>query len=109
MPYIDSYYSRTAEAGIEARSLQEHIDTPVCVIGGGLAGISTALGLAERGIKSVLLESQQIGWGASGRNGGFVGRGFSQSALKLVKILGENTKRARLTTNRHNGVITFTF
>lgn len=90
MPYIDSYYSRTAEPGIEAASLQEHIDTPVCVIGGGLAGVSTALGLAERGVKSVLLESQQIGWGASGRNGGFVGRGFSQNALKLVKMFGEN-------------------
>ncbi len=90
MPYIDSYYSRTAQPGIEADSLQEQIDTRVCVIGGGLAGISTALGLAERGVESVLLESQQVGWGASGRNGGFVGRGFSQGALNLVKMFGEN-------------------
>ena len=70
MTYIDSYYSRTSEPGIQARPLQEHIDTPVCIVGGGLAGISTAFGLAERGVSCVLLESQQVGWGASGRNGG---------------------------------------
>jgi gamma-glutamylputrescine oxidase len=91
--YIDSYYSRTAEPGIETKSLEDDIDSPVCIIGGGLAGISTALGLAERGVKSVLLEGQKIGWGASGRNGGFVGKGFAQSALKLVKMLGENHAR----------------
>lgn len=90
MSYIDSYYSRTAEPGIEAGNLQEHVESQVCVIGGGLAGVSTTLGLVERGINSVLLEAQRIGWGASGRNGGFVGRGFSQSALKLVNMLGEN-------------------
>jgi gamma-glutamylputrescine oxidase len=90
MTYIDSYYSRTNQPGLQAPALCEQIDTPVCIIGGGLAGISTALGLAERGVKSVLLESHQVGWGASGRNGGFVGRGFSQSALKLAELLGES-------------------
>ncbi len=93
MTHIDSYYSRTAEPGIQAQVLRTEIDTPVCIIGGGLAGISTALGLAERGINCVLLEAQQVGWGASGRNGGFVGRGFSQNALKLAKTLGESHAR----------------
>ena len=62
--------------------------TRVCIIGGGLAGISTALGLAERGIPCVLLEAKRLGWGASGRNGGFVSCGFSQNALTLAKQLG---------------------
>ncbi len=90
MSYIDSYYSRTAEPGLDAEPLAAEIDIPVCIIGGGLAGISTALGLAERGTDCVLIESEQVGWGASGRNGGFVGRGFSQSAMSLVKNLGDN-------------------
>ena len=77
MTYIDSYYSRTAQPALQAEALSEQIETPVCIVGGGLAGISTALGLAERGISCVLLESRQAGWGASGRNGGFLGRGFS--------------------------------
>ena len=56
MTYIDSYYSRTAEPGLQTQKLQAQIDTPVCVIGGGLAGISTVLGLSERGISCVLIE-----------------------------------------------------
>ncbi|MFP6806212.1 MAG: FAD-binding oxidoreductase [Pseudomonadales bacterium] len=90
MAYIDSYYSRTAQVGLGAPKLQADIDVPVCIIGGGLAGISTVLGLAERRTDCVLLEAQQVGWGASGRNGGFVGRGFSQGAMNLVRILGDN-------------------
>ena len=42
----------------------------VCVVGGGIAGCSTALHLAERGYRVVLLEGSRIGWGASGRSGG---------------------------------------
>ena len=41
----------------------------VCVVGGGIAGTSTALHLAERGFDVILLEAQRIGWGASGRSG----------------------------------------
>ncbi|WP_299591818.1 FAD-binding oxidoreductase [uncultured Tateyamaria sp.] len=40
------------------------------MVGGGLTGTRTALGLAEVGARVVLLESKQIGYGASGRSGG---------------------------------------
>jgi glycine/D-amino acid oxidase-like deaminating enzyme len=44
----------------------------VAVIGGGYTGLSTALHLArDHGIEVRLLEAGRIGWGASGRNGGF--------------------------------------
>jgi len=42
----------------------------VAVVGGGLAGLSAALDLAQRGLEVVLLEADEIGAGASGRNGG---------------------------------------
>ncbi|NLZ77994.1 MAG: FAD-binding oxidoreductase, partial [Gammaproteobacteria bacterium] len=42
------------------------------VIGAGLAGSSVALHLAERGIRTVLLEADQPGAGASGRNAGHI-------------------------------------
>jgi gamma-glutamylputrescine oxidase len=87
--YIDSYYSRTAKHKLSATMLDGDIETPVCIIGGGLAGLSTALGLVERGGDCVLLEAEQVGWGASGRNGGFVASGFSENALTLAKKLGE--------------------
>lgn len=43
----------------------------VAVIGGGFTGISAALHLAEAGVNVAVLESRYVGWGASGRNGGF--------------------------------------
>jgi gamma-glutamylputrescine oxidase len=46
------------------------------VVGGGYAGLSAALELAQRGYSVVLLEAQRVGWGASGRNGGQAIVGF---------------------------------
>ena len=88
MKYIDNYYSRTKSLQVASASLGEKLSAEVCVIGGGLAGVSTALGLAERGRSAVLLEANQIGWGASGRNGGCVASGFSQNPLVLIEKLG---------------------
>jgi gamma-glutamylputrescine oxidase len=93
MSYIDSYYRRTKATLPGVESLHTDIETSVCVIGGGLAGISTALGLAERGVPCVLLEAERVGWGASGRNGGFVSSGFSQNALTLARQYGEPRAR----------------
>ncbi|MCX4162344.1 MULTISPECIES: FAD-binding oxidoreductase [Paraburkholderia] len=61
----------------------------VCIVGGGLAGLSTALGLVERGMRDVVvLEAQQVGFGASGRNGGFVFGGYSLDCADLLRTLG---------------------
>lgn len=43
----------------------------VVVIGAGFTGLSAALHLAQAGISVTVLEAKHIGWGASGRNGGF--------------------------------------
>lgn len=61
----------------------------VCIVGGGLAGLSTALGLAERGVRDVVvLEAERVGFGASGRNGGFVFGGYSLDCADLLRTLG---------------------
>ena len=44
----------------------------VAIIGGGFTGVATAVELAERGLKVAIVETNRIGWGASGRNGGQV-------------------------------------
>ena len=44
----------------------------ILVVGGGLLGLSTALTLAEGGASVALVEREEIGFGASGRNTGFV-------------------------------------
>lgn len=60
----------------------------ICVVGGGIAGTSAALHLAERGFDVILLEAQQIGWGASGRSGAQVLPGVAASQDKLEKLIG---------------------
>ncbi len=92
--YIDSYYSRTLISAPAYPSLEETLETDVCVIGGGLAGLATALGLAERGKRVALLEARRIGWGASGRNGGFCLSGFAASPEALIKKTGLSHARA---------------
>ena len=76
-------------------ALQGRQDADVCVIGGGFAGLNTALGLCERGMRDVVvLEAERIGHGASGRNGGFVFSGFSRGEADLLRDLGPVRARA---------------
>jgi glycine/D-amino acid oxidase-like deaminating enzyme len=60
----------------------------VAVIGGGFTGLSAALHLAERGTRVVLLEAVEIGFGASGRNGGQVIPGLKLDPEDLVATYG---------------------
>jgi len=84
-----SYYSATASTSFARPALAAKKSAKVCIIGGGFAGINTALGLAERGIKDVVLcEARNLAFGASGRNGGFVFAGFSRGPESLLKDLG---------------------
>ena len=96
-----SYYRATATPYVPHAPLQGSAQARVAVIGGGFAGLNTALGLAERGVREVVvLESEQIGFGASGRNGGFVFAGYSLGEQSLLDQLGEQRARAlfKLTT-----------
>ena len=89
--HIDSYYSRSLGYEPPHPQLDQEVKTPVCVIGGGSAGSALTLGLVERGVKNpVLIEANRIGWGASGRNGGFMSAGYSLPPFDLVKKVGEN-------------------
>jgi len=90
-----SYYSATVTKRMAAPALGSRSDASVCVVGGGFAGLNTALGLAERGVGDVvLLEANEVGHGASGRNGGFVFGGFSRGEDALLRELGPQRARA---------------
>jgi glycine/D-amino acid oxidase-like deaminating enzyme len=49
----------------------------VAIVGGGYAGLSAALTLAESGLDAVVLEARELGFGASTRNGGAVSGGVN--------------------------------
>ncbi|MBT5104352.1 MAG: FAD-binding oxidoreductase, partial [Porticoccaceae bacterium] len=68
--HAPSYYAATANWQTDYPELEEAIEADVAIVGGGFSGVATAVELSERGYKVVLLESNRIGWGASGRNGG---------------------------------------
>ena len=86
--YPETRYAATRSDDRRWSHLAGATETETCVIGGGLAGLATALGLAERGRSVVLLEGRRIGWGASGRNGGFASRGYPISMPTLAAKLG---------------------
>jgi gamma-glutamylputrescine oxidase len=65
-----SYYAATVERTQRFPKLEESVGCDVAVVGGGLAGLSAAIELADRGYSVVVLEAKEVGWGASGRNGG---------------------------------------
>lgn len=91
----DTYYLASAPVSAPFPALEGRNCARVVVIGGGYAGLSTALGLAERGVSDVvLLEARSIGFGASGRNGGFVFGGFSRGEVALLADLGPERARA---------------
>ncbi|MGB8420280.1 NAD(P)/FAD-dependent oxidoreductase [Paraburkholderia sp.] len=71
--HAPTYWAATAEQEMTTDGeLVGDIDVPVAVIGGGFTGLSTAYHLARNyGVKAAVLEANRVGWGATGRNGGF--------------------------------------
>ena len=88
-PLEPSLWAATACEAPETGVLEGSEQADVIVIGGGFAGLSTALHLARKGVKVVLLEARQIGFGASGRNGGQVIPGLKYDPKDLVKMFGQ--------------------
>jgi gamma-glutamylputrescine oxidase len=81
----NSWYEASVARPPLSPPLAERIAADICVVGGGYAGISAALELAQRGYSVVLLEAQRIGWGASGRNGGQAIVGFGEDGECTVE------------------------
>ena len=87
-PLEASLWSATALPAPLTPPLTTSTQFDVCVIGGGYAGLSTALHLAERGVKTVVLEAKEPGYGGSGRNGGQVIPGLKYDPDDLEAMFG---------------------
>ncbi len=95
--YIETYYADTLGPETVYPGLITALEVDVCVIGGGFAGLNTGLSLAERGKSVAVLESKRIGWGSSGRNAGFVAKGYAADEGYLLKKLGKATAQKIVT------------
>jgi len=86
---------------VAAQALAGEHKADVCVIGGGITGLSAAIHLLEQGKSVILLEAWKIGHGGSGRNVGLVNAGTwirpddveatlgQKQGSRLNKVLGE--------------------
>ena len=83
-----SFYRSSVEDLNSQDQLTSDIDVDICVIGGGLTGISSAINLSKKGYSVILCEARKIGWGASGRNGGQLGIGMRKDQFTIEKKLG---------------------
>jgi len=92
----DTHYMRYLDEPMRERPRlheAEEKEADVCVVGGGYAGLVTALELAERGLRVVVLERERVGRGASGLNGGFMVKGFQVEGLELAELVGPEKAR----------------
>jgi len=96
-PYINSpehtssYYAASANKQPMRPALTGDQQFDVCVVGAGYSGLSTALHLAEKGYQVAVVEGAQIGWGASGRNGGQIVNGLNASLQTIERRYGKDT------------------
>ena len=87
-----SYYTATLNEETSYLTLKGRVSVDVVIIGGGFTGVATAVELSERGLRVAIVESNKIGWGATGRNGGQVTGSLSGEAAmhkQMSKTLGK--------------------
>ena len=91
--HINSWYAASAPSLAEQTCLTGKQHADVCILGAGLTGLSTAIELAQSGLKVIVLEAQRIGWGASGRSGGQAIFGFGCDQSKITQAVGLQTSK----------------
>lgn len=92
-PLGPSLWAATAAPAPETTPLDADAQADVVIVGAGYCGLSTALHLAERGVRVVVLEAREIGFGGSGRNGGQVIPGFKYDPSEMIAMFGAEKGR----------------
>jgi gamma-glutamylputrescine oxidase len=119
-----SYYEASVARPPAQTSLKGDVSCDVVVVGGGFAGLSAAIELAQRGLQVVLLEASRMCSGASGRNGGqaIVGYACGQGlfeqqlghagakqvwdmSLEAIRLIDERVTQFDIDCDRVNGYL----
>jgi glycine/D-amino acid oxidase-like deaminating enzyme len=87
------WYTASAVESEDRPRLTFDLDVEVCVVGGGIAGLSVALEAARLGATVAVLEQRRLTWNASGYNMGTVSPGFGGEITDLVGRVGLDDTR----------------
>lgn len=81
---------------VKHKTLDQNLDLDVAIIGGGFSGLWSAFHLvsSKPDLKIAIFEARQIGFGASGRNGGWVSADYPVSKSTLTKRIGKHATDA---------------
>lgn len=94
-PIAESFWPTTVPDIPAHPAVSGDVRAEVAVIGAGFTGLNAALALAEAGRDVVVLEAEQPGWGASGRNGGFCCLGGAKAGPdQILRQFGDAETRA---------------
>ncbi len=104
---MSSLWSATAPAAVPTPALGESVKVDVAIVGAGYTGLSTALHLAERGVSVCVLEANEPGWGASGRNGGQVNPTLKYDPEQLVQMYGPERAEPLISTVSNSADLVF--
>lgn len=88
-----SVWATTANPAPQLPALDRDIQTDVAIIGAGYTGLAAARHLAREGVACAVLEANDIGWGASGRNGGMAVLRYKKPWSVLARELGRERTR----------------
>src|SRR5688500_265522 len=83
--------------------LRESIRTDVCIIGAGIAGLTTAYLLGREGRSVVVLDDGMIGGGMTGRTTAHLTNAYDDRYVEIERLHGEEA--ARLTAESHTAAI----
>ena len=86
--HAPSYYAASVNWQTDYPQLEGDLNVDVVVVGAGFSGVATAVELCERGYKVALVESNRIGWGATGRNGGQIIGGYGSDPSAFSSSIG---------------------
>src|SRR5204862_2274976 len=87
-----SFWERTARK-FYTEPLTENVITDVCIIGAGIAGVTTACLLAREGRDVVLIDDGPVGGGMTGRTTAHLVNALDDRYFEIEKILGEECSR----------------
>lgn len=107
LPLPPSLWAATAPPAPPTPPLEESITTDVAIVGGGFTGLSTALHLAEAGVRACVVEASEPGWGASGCNGGQVNPTLKHDPDELLRLLGAKQGEPLIEAMNRSGDVVF--